>query len=148
MDLERGTSLWASVSFASHASFSTPAAAGRVCNSESWEAPPAPLAAAIDNGLARLIPFLEASEAKVVEGLLNSTILEGRLLLAVQLSRVDDLYEDDCVDVEFFQAYGEPLLGTDGGVLPGQTLLRNPDTPTGFIEGMSIDCGVLDARHS
>ena len=100
----------------------------------------------IDNGLATLVPALEASEAKVIEGLLNSTILEGRLLLAVEISRLDDLYEDDCVDVEFFQAYGEPLLGTDGGVLPGQTLMRNPDTPSSKIEGMSIECGVLEAK--
>ena len=100
----------------------------------------------IDNGLATLIPALEASEAKVLEGLLNSTILEGRLLLAVEISRIEDLYNDDCVDVEFFQAYGEPLLGTDGGILPGQTLMRNPDTPSTKIEGVSIDCGVMQAR--
>ena len=100
----------------------------------------------IDNGLATLVPILEASEAKVVEGLLNSTILEGRLLLGIELSRIDDPYDDDCVDVEFFQAYGEPLLGTDGGVLAGQTLLRNPDTPTSKIEGMALDCGTLEAR--
>jgi hypothetical protein len=99
----------------------------------------------IDNGLASLIPALEASEAKVIEGLLNSTIIEGRLLLAVELSRVDDPYDDDCVDVEFFQAYGDPLLGTDGGILSGQTLMRNPDTPTSKVEGMSIDCGVVEA---
>jgi len=100
----------------------------------------------IDNGLATLVPALEASEAKVLEGLLNSTIVEGRLLLAVEISRVDDLYNDDCVDVEFFQAYGDPLLGTDGGILPGQTLTRNPDTPSTTIEGVAIDCGVLEAQ--
>ena len=66
--------------------------------------------------------------------------------MGIELSRVDDPYDDDCVDVEFFQAYGEPLLGTDGGVLAGQTLLRNPDTPTSKIEGATLDCGTLEAR--
>jgi hypothetical protein len=118
--------------------------ASDVCGHEDFVSPEG--VPGIDNGLARLIPFLEASEAKVVEGLLNSTIIEGRLLLAVELSRVDDPYEDDCVDVEFFQAYGEPLLGTDGGILPGQSLQRNPDTPSTMLEGVALDCGVLEAR--
>ena len=74
----------------------------------------------IDNGLATLVPALEASEAKVIEGLLNSTILEGRLLLAVEISRLDDLYEDDCVDAEFFQAYGEPLWAPMGVYCPAK----------------------------
>jgi hypothetical protein len=115
-----------------------------VCGHEDYISPQG--VPGIDNGLATLVPVLEASEAKVVEGLLNSTILEGRLLLGIELSRVDDPYDDDCVDVEFFQAYGEPLLGTDGGVLAGQTLLRNPDTPTSKIEGATLDCGTLEAR--
>ena len=71
----------------------------------------------IDNGLSYLIPALEASEAKVVEGYINTGILEGRILLVVSVSKVDSLINDDCVDVAFNSAQGEPLLGTDGGLL-------------------------------
>ena len=115
-----------------------------VCGHEDFVSPQG--VPGIDNGLASLIPILEASEAKAVEDLLNSTIIEGRLLLAVELSRIDDPYEDDCVDVEFFQAFGEPLLGTDGGILAGQSLQRNPDTPSSFLKGASLECGVLEAK--
>ena len=45
----------------------------------------------IDNGLSYLIPALEASEAKVVEGYINTGILEGRILLVVSVSKVDSL---------------------------------------------------------
>ena len=98
----------------------------------------------IDNGLSLIIPALEASEAKVVEGYINSGILEGRLLFVLEISRLDDIANDECVDVEFFQATGEPLLGTDGGILPGQTLARNPDTPTASMEGATLVDGRLD----
>ena len=98
----------------------------------------------IDNGLSLIVPALEASEAKVVEGYINSGILEGRLLFVLEISRLDDLENDECVDVEFFQATGEPLLGTDGGILPGQTLARNPDTPTASMEGATLVEGRLD----
>jgi hypothetical protein len=114
-----------------------------VCDHDDYTSPDG--VSGIDNGMAILIPLLEASEAKVIEGLLNSTIVEGRLLLAVEITRVDDLQNDSCVDVEFFQATGDPLLGTDGGILPGQTLIRDTSKPTSSITGMSIVDGVLDA---
>ena len=70
----------------------------------------------------------------------------GRILLAVELSRVDSLENDDCVDVTFLQVSGEPLLGTDGGLLAGQTLQRRTDTPVSTIEGAAIVDGRLVAR--
>ena len=100
----------------------------------------------IDNGFAQLIPILEASEAKVVEELINEAIVEGRIMLVLEISNVDDLENDSCVDTKFLQAMGEPLLGTQGGILPGQTLLRNPDTPESSVNGLSIVDGRLDVR--
>ena len=99
----------------------------------------------IDNGLSYLIPALQASEAKVVEGYINEAIIEGRVLLAVEIQGVDSLVDDDCVDVTFLQAEGEPLLGTDGGLLAGQTLLR-ADLPESTVRSVQIVNGVLDAR--
>jgi hypothetical protein len=99
----------------------------------------------IDNGLSYLVPALEASEAKVVEGYINTGIIEGRILLVVALSNVDSLKNDDCVDVELVIGAGEPLLGTDGGILAGQTLMRS-DFPPERVEGVAIVDGRLDAR--
>ncbi|MEC7240593.1 MAG: hypothetical protein VXW32_05100 [Myxococcota bacterium] len=99
----------------------------------------------IDNGLSYLIPALEASEAKVVEGYINTGILEGRILLVVSVSRVDSLENDSCVDVAFNFAQGDPLLGTDGGLLPGQTLMQlGPSADR--VEGVEIKNGQLTAR--
>jgi hypothetical protein len=99
----------------------------------------------IDNGLSYLVPALEASEAKVVEGYINTGIVEGRILLVISISRVESLENDDCVDVEFLIGTGEPLLGTDGGILPGQTLMRS-DAPSDSVSGVAIVNGQLDAR--
>jgi hypothetical protein len=99
----------------------------------------------IDNGFAALIPALELTEANVVEGLLNASILNGQLMLAVEISRVDDLWNDDCVDVTVLQADGDPLLGTDGGLIADQSLARNPDTPTSTLTGARIVDGRLRA---
>jgi hypothetical protein len=99
----------------------------------------------IDNGLSYLVPALEASEAKVVEGYINTGIVEGRILIVVSISKVDSLENDDCVDVEFLIGAGEPLLGTDGGILPGQTLMRS-NLPAAKVVGAAIVNGQLDAR--
>ena len=101
----------------------------------------------IDNGLSYLIPALQASEAKVVEGYINEAIIEGRVLLAIEIEGVDSLVDDDCVNVTFLQAEGEPLLGTDGGLLAGQTLLR-ADLPESSALEMRIENGVLDGMIS
>lgn len=114
-----------------------------ICSIRDFEGPDGE--SGIDNGLSYLVPALEASEAKVVEGYINTGIVEGRILMVVSISRVDSLENDDCVDVEFGLATGEPLLGTDGGILPGQTLMRS-DFPTKRVDGVAIIDGRLDAR--
>ena len=63
----------------------------------------------------------------------------------MSISKVDSLENDDCVDVEFNFAQGEPLLGTDGGLLPGQTLMQLGE-PADRVTGASIVDGRLDAR--
>jgi hypothetical protein len=114
-----------------------------ICGIRDLEGPDGELG--IDNGLSYLVPALEASEAKVVEGYINTGIVEGRILMVVSVSRVDSLKNDACVDVEFGVAAGEPLLGTDGGILPGQTLMRS-GLPTKRVDGVAIVDGRLDAR--
>jgi len=100
----------------------------------------------IDNGFSAIIPALEATEAQAVEGLVQDAIHNGELLLMVQIEGVHDLENDPCVDVEVARGYGEPLIGTDGALLPGQTLDRHPDVPVSRVEGASIVDGALEVR--
>ena len=101
----------------------------------------------IDNAFSRLEPALNSTEAKisVIEGLVQSAIDSGELLLTVELGGVDDWQTDECVAGQVGQALGTPMLGTDGLLLDGQTFDRDEDIGVvGLSEG-SISAGVFVA---
>ena len=100
----------------------------------------------IDNGFSALIPALEATEAAAVEGLVQDAINNGELLVMLELTGVHDWENDPCVDVALSRGYGDPLIGTDGTLLPGQTLERHPDVPVSRVEGAAIVDGVLEVH--
>ena len=117
----------------------------------------------IDNALAALMPILEATEAVVLEALVQDSINGGALLLMFGLSDLDDLSEDECVEVDVFKGLGIPMIGADGWLLPNQTLDINPDTPVttapvstladgrlevGPIEEVWLTIAVLDLNAS
>lgn len=81
----------------------------------------------IDSSFSGLVPALEATEAAAVEGLIQDSIQNGELLLLVEVSGVDSLVYDACVDVRVVRAVGTPFIGTDGAVLDGQTFAANPN---------------------
>lgn len=99
----------------------------------------------IDNAFSRIVPTLNATEAKVetIEGLVQDTINNGELLIAFEVGGVDDWGEDSCVAVEVAQAEGEAMLGTDGLLLDGQTFDREMDAPTAALDNAQIGDGVL-----
>lgn len=99
----------------------------------------------IDNGFARVLPALELTEAVAVEGLIAQSIADGNLLITLELSGVDDLQNDDCVDLTIARATGDVLLGTDGLLLDGQTLVRDPTLPSTTFSDLSIVDGRLVA---
>lgn len=99
----------------------------------------------IDNAFARLIPALEATEAVAVEGLIQDAIDSGELLLMFELRGLDDTTDDACVDLTLQEGAGEPLLGTDGEILPDQTFARNQDSFTATVSGVPMIDGRLDA---
>jgi len=100
----------------------------------------------IDNAFARLIPALEQTEAQAVEGLLENAITSGELLLMFEILGLDDPQDDDCVGFGMLQGTGEPLIGTDGELLWGQTLARDPDSPSTALDAMEVIDGRLVAR--
>jgi len=55
----------------------------------------------IDNNFSRLVPTLETTEAKVetIEGLIQSAIDSGELLISFELGGVDSWENDECVSL-------------------------------------------------
>ena len=58
----------------------------------------------IDNQFAKIIPLIEAVGGEAIEGLAQGIINQGRLLMMLQLTALDDedLSEDDCFHLESF----------------------------------------------
>jgi hypothetical protein len=99
----------------------------------------------IDNQLATIVPLFELVGLTAAEGLLQSIIEEGGLLMMIQLDGVDDPVNDDKVSLLFRTGFGSPLLGTDGKVLAGQTFTLHSESPDSLAEDASITDGVLHA---
>jgi hypothetical protein len=78
----------------------------------------------VDAAFTTLLPALEAVGGDAIEGLVQSAINMGELLLAVELTGVDDPYNDDCVQVRISRGTGVPSLGTDGQLLAGHGVLE------------------------
>lgn len=97
----------------------------------------------IDNAFAGLLPALEQTEAAAISGLLQASVGAGELLLTVEVLGLDDYESDDCVAVQFGNAEGQPMLGTDGELLPGQSFSRNPNDPVTRIDEAVVDAGRL-----
>lgn len=99
----------------------------------------------IDNAFGSLLPALELTEAAAVEGLIQTAIASGELLLTVGLSEVDDEQDDACVDLALGRAQGPPILGTDGLVLSGQTFDPLPGAEVISLADVPLADGVLVA---
>jgi hypothetical protein len=100
----------------------------------------------IDNAFSAFLPVLEATEGAALEGLVQSAIDSGELLLMLELQDVDDPADDTCVNLDVSQGIGTPLQGTDGEMLSGQTFDRDPATPDSRVEGVAIVDGTVVAR--
>ncbi len=100
----------------------------------------------IDNAFARLLPALEMTEAKAVEGLIQSAINSGELMILLRMNGVDDLATDDCVDLELLRGAGTPMLGTDGFLESHQTVGQDTEIATILQEGLTLSEGRVEAR--
>lgn len=99
----------------------------------------------IDNAFARLLPLIEAVGGTALEGLVQSAINEGDLLVMVEMDGIDSLERDDDVTVTLFRGLGQPYVGTDGFVEPWQTYDVDALAPWSRAEGATIRDGVLEA---
>ncbi|MDG1484188.1 MAG: hypothetical protein P8R54_31645 [Myxococcota bacterium] len=101
--------------------------------------------AGIDNAFARLIPAMEATEAVAVEGLIQDAIDSGELLLMFELHDLDDRADDGCVGITLQEGAGDPLLGTDGAILPDQTFSRDTASFSASVSDVALSGGRMDA---
>lgn len=97
----------------------------------------------IDNQLAVLRADLEGVIGDAVDGIVAGAIRGGQLLLVVRVRGLDDPVSDDSVEVTVTQATGVPLVGTDGTLLPLQTLEVEADPQARWFPARVVD-GVLE----
>ncbi len=98
----------------------------------------------IDNQFALLYETIEDQFPGAVEGIIQGTINEGRLLLMIEMSGVDDPYEDDSVEVRVMLGMGRPDLSASDRIASHQTFEIDPEAPVSITHG-SIHEGVLEA---
>ena len=79
----------------------------------------------IDASFASLVPILELTEARAVEGLIANAIASGELLFTLEVGDLDDPGDDPCVDFSFGRGEGRPDLSSTGDFLAGQTFERS-----------------------
>lgn len=113
------------------------------CFVADWTAPDG--TPGVDNAFASVLPLLELTEAAAVEGLIQTAIASGELLLTFDLAEVDDPADDACVDLTIGRALGPPILGTDGLVLSGQTFDPDLAQPSLSLPDLAQVDGVMRA---
>ena len=104
----------------------------------------------VDNAISGLLPALDMTEAAAVEGLMLDSINNGELLLLLQFTGLesdssDTNTQDDCATLEFIHGEGNPLVGTDGAIIDGQSFARDP-YPSVF-QTVSIEDGSFLAQN-
>ncbi len=85
----------------------------------------------IDNQMAELTPILEALVGGAVEGLIQGSVNEGRLLLLLELTV-------DPPRLSIRRGDGKPYLGTDGMILDGQTFVLAKEEPLAQTDDVTI----------
>lgn len=102
----------------------------------------------IDNQLATFVPLLDLTGEGAVEGLVQTAINEGRLLVVFDV----ETFADGQAKARAYRGLDTPLLGTNNLLLEGQTLAINEADPLlgvaeqGVVEGSTILIGPFDVR--
>ena len=96
----------------------------------------------VDNQFSILWQAVRGLVDDSVDGLLQNTINEGRILLLITLEGVDDVENDPCVTLRLREASGVPVIGTDGAILDGQTFDLKTDGHEAVTTASIVD-GVL-----
>lgn len=112
-----------------------------VCDKSDFTAPDG--TPGVDNQFATLVPIIEFSGLAAFEGLLQSSIDNGGILLMIDVADVQDWQNDPSVTVKLRAGRGLPLLGTDGLLLAGQTFWLSDRSPELLLPNARIENGIL-----
>ena len=99
----------------------------------------------IDNQFGVMWKLLEPLVGDAVRALLQNAINDGRLLMMVELTEVDDLYNDDQIGLNFFRGRLKPIISTQGLIVPDQTFYVDYDSPSRRFEEVQIIDGLVEA---
>ncbi|MEE2786737.1 MAG: hypothetical protein VX589_05310, partial [Myxococcota bacterium] len=100
----------------------------------------------IDNQVAQIwSDLLGPLVGEATHALMKGAINEGRLLLGIEMTGVDDLKNDEDVTLTFFRARADPDVGTFGLIAPDQTFYRDDTFPMTVIENVQIVDGEVHA---
>ena len=99
----------------------------------------------IDNQMAMVWTMTADLVGEAITALLQDGINEGRMLVMLELSDVDDLVNDDDVTVTIYRSTDVPLVNVAGFLLPDQTFRTDPSFPESVFEGAAIVDGHVKA---
>lgn len=109
----------------------------RSCNKQDFVDPSG--VPGIDNQMARLMPLIDIAGQGAVDSLIQQAITAGQLIMFVHV----DTTEDGAVHVVFERGDDEPLVGSDGLVLAGQTLKKHAEPLLGEADAQVQPSGSL-----
>lgn len=130
---------------------------GETCNQPDYVSPPPESRTGVDNQLGPIVASFDFQDE--VERLFDAAIEDGSLLLLVEIGHVQSVTDDDCVTVSFLNGsfppgIGDPIIGADGQLAPGQLVDIDRDfldadgTPLYQVTNARISGGVLDTGHT
>lgn len=94
----------------------------------------------IDNGMGPIWGmFLQILGEAMAQGLQQAAVHDGRTIMLLRLEGVDDEENDDCTDIRTLTGAGQPLIGSDGEILPGQTFAVDDMRSASFGRGWIRD---------
>ncbi|MEE2756163.1 MAG: hypothetical protein VYA30_05860 [Myxococcota bacterium] len=82
---------------------------------------------------------------EATHALIKGAINEGRLLLGIELTGVDDPLNDDDIGLMLFKGIADPDVGTFGLLSPNQTYYVDTAEPKSVIENIEIKDGFVEA---
>jgi hypothetical protein len=99
----------------------------------------------VDNQFASLAGILDELGGSSLDESIATAVRTGELLLLFDLQSLDDPHHDACVSLDIYRGEGTPTLGTDGLLVPGQSLDVALDKPWSRIDTATVQAGTLRA---
>lgn len=100
----------------------------------------------IDNQFADLWSIIAPLVGEATEALIQGAVNEGRIILVIELSEVDDLQNDENVTLHIFRGRLQPDIGNEGLIAPDQTVYVDREFPIEVVSDASIVDGEVFAR--